>query len=65
VKGIGSTWVDNPIGARVRRCKVRDVHRDNPAPPSLRDGDALRGACRALPMRVCGGPLPVGGMMVR
>ena len=38
VKNIGTTWVYNSIGAGVRRCKVRNVHRDNPAPPCLRDG---------------------------
>ncbi len=38
---------------------------DFPVPPSLRDGCALRGACRARPMSVCGGPLLMGGLMMR
>jgi len=52
-------------GAWVRRGNVREVHRDNPAPPSLRDGGALRGACRTRPMSVCGGPMLTGWPMVR
>jgi hypothetical protein len=64
VKDIGSTWIYSPIGVGVRRSKVQDVHRDNPAPPSLRDSGALWGACRASPLRVCGSPLLIGGLMV-
>ena len=52
-------------GTWVRRVNVREVHRNIPAPSSLRDGGALRGACRARPMSVCGGPLMMGCSMVR
>ena len=38
---------------------------DFPVPRSQRVGCALRGACRARLMSVCGGPLPMGGMMMR
>ena len=38
---------------------------DFPVFPSLCDGCALRGACRARPMSVCGGPLLLGGLMMR
>jgi len=38
---------------------------DFPVPPSLRDGCALWGACRARLVSVCGGPLPMGGLMMR
>ena len=38
---------------------------DFPVPPSLRNGCALRNACRARPMSVCGGHLLMGGMMMR
>ena len=53
------------LGVGVRRGNVREVHGDNPAPPSLRDGGALRGACRARPMSVCRGPLLMVCSMVR
>ncbi len=32
---------------------------------SLRDGCALRGACRARPINIYGGPLLLSGMMMR
>jgi hypothetical protein len=38
---------------------------DFPVPPCLRDGCAIRGACRARPMSVYGGPLLMGGQMMR
>ena len=38
---------------------------DFPVPSSLCDGCALRGACRARPMSVCGCPLRMGGLMMR
>jgi hypothetical protein len=36
-----------------------------PVPLSLRNSCALRGACRARPMSVGGGPLLMGGLMMR
>jgi hypothetical protein len=38
---------------------------DFPVPPSLRDGFALQGACRARLVSLCGGPLLMGGVMMR
>ena len=40
--------------AGVRSGNARKVHRDIPATSSLRDGGALRGACRARPKSVSG-----------
>ncbi len=38
---------------------------DFQVPPSLRDGCALRGACRARPVNIYGGPLLLGGLAMR
>ena len=38
---------------------------DFPVPPSLRDGCALRGACRARLVNIYGGPLLLGGLAMR
>ena len=65
VDDIGSAWVYNHVGGRGVKANCPECPRNYPAPPSLCDGGALRGVCRARPMRVCGGPLLMGGMMVR
>ena len=38
---------------------------DFPVSLSLCDDRALRGACRARPISVCGGPLLMGGLVMR
>jgi hypothetical protein len=66
VENIGSTLgIQSYGGAGLRRGNVRGVSCDLPAPPSLRNGGALRGARRARPMIVCGGPLLMGCPFVR
>jgi hypothetical protein len=53
VKDIGSTvGIQSYRGQGYEGGNVREVHCELPALPSLRDGCALRGACRARPMSV-------------
>jgi hypothetical protein len=47
-------------GAMSKKCFC-----DLPVPPSLRDGCALWGACRARSMYIYGGPLLLGGLAMR
>ena len=55
----------SPIGDKGAKMKCPGYARNSSAPPSLCDGDTLRGTCHARHMRVCGGPVLMGGLMVR
>ena len=66
MKDIGSkVGLESFEGQEYDGGNARDVHRDIPEPPSLRDGGALRGACRSRPMSVCCGPLLMDGLKMR
>ena len=54
-----------PVDTTYVTLPIHEVHRDIPAPPSLRYGGDFRGACRARSMSVCGAPPLMGGLMVR
>ena len=51
------------MGAGVRRGSALEVLRNIPGPTFIRIGGALRGACRARPMSVYGGPLVMACML--
>jgi hypothetical protein len=66
VEDIGSiVGIQSYRGAGVRRGYIREVACDFPALPSLCDGCAFQGACRARPMGVRDDPLLMGGLMMR
>jgi len=66
VKDLGSAGgIQSYRGQRYEEAIGGKCFYDFPVPPSLCDGCALRGACRARPMRVCGGPMLMGGMLMR
>ena len=56
----GSAFVTSRYFHHYVMADIHDIHIHD-----LRDGCALRGACRARPMNMYGGPLLLGGVAMR
>ena len=66
VKNIGSAeGIQSYRGQGYEGAMSGECFSDFPIPPSLRDGCALRSACRARLANIDGGPLLLGGLAMR